>query len=223
MGSKKPKQPETDYGSLWGSYDRWQQEDTMWMEAQTKSMDKNQARTRARTAASGAKQGSAAYGRMQEGFDKERADLDDRYAEKQNDLTSSIVYQDLQKEYEKQRGEGRVIAMTQFQADQEQAEQDKPYEYKDEWATPGKSYQYYEDDLTGERIYGEDYYADKGFEYEGQTFEEWGAANWGSTEADNPYEDVNPEESEAVQRAKKSASGARSVGGTDDEETNPWL
>ena len=59
--------------------------------------------------------------------------------------------------------------------------------------------------------------------YEGQTFEEWGAANWGSTEADNPYEDVNPEESEAVQRAKKSASGARSVGGTDDEETNPWL
>lgn len=101
---RKPKAPKPDYGALWRSYDKWQQEDRMWYEARKAEQAKgtDTASAKARMSAAGLEAGSQAWNRQLRDIERARPNIDKEYADKQKKLTSSLVYRDLQEEYKKQ-------------------------------------------------------------------------------------------------------------------------
>lgn len=124
MGKKKPSAPPPDYGSLWGSYNKWQQEDAAWKEWQMSEQKKagkayqdDISREKAAMAAAGYKAGSKGYqDRLARIKNEARstASIEQEYQQKVADSRNSLVYKDLQKGYSKFREKDMLDQQSKF-------------------------------------------------------------------------------------------------------------
>ena len=112
MGKKKSA-PRPDYGSLWKTFDRWQQEDRMWYEREKATQERGAdiASEKARMSAAGLSAGSKAWQERLAKVKAKRPDIEAQYAQKQQELQQSMVYKDLQKEFQKQETKRRETEM----------------------------------------------------------------------------------------------------------------